>query len=70
LQIDLRGLPPPLPMLAILRLVATLDDEQQVTVVHDRDPIYLYPELAAIGWTLVPLDKDGGTMRFTLRRDR
>ena len=45
-HIDVRGLPPPEPLVAILRLVATAADGTPVIVHHDRDPLLLYPELA------------------------
>ena len=49
--LDLRGQTPPQPLLAILRLCSGLDGTAVVVARLDRDPIYLYPELAEIGWT-------------------
>jgi len=49
-HIDVRGLQPPQPMVAILRM---LDDGDvgSVVIAHlDREPIYLYPELDDRGW--------------------
>ena len=68
IQIDLRGMLPPAPMVAVLRLAATLRDDQVVTVIHDRDPIYLYPELAEIGWELELVHAEGETLYFLLRK--
>ena len=51
LHIDLRGLAPPRPLLAVLRLLNGLEDGGPVVAQFDRDPVYLYPELAEIGWT-------------------
>jgi len=68
-HIDVRGLEMPLPMLAILRLVGSLEGDQTVVVHHDRDPVFLYPELAEIGWGLEPLaGGEPGEFRFLLRR--
>jgi hypothetical protein len=68
LHIDVRGLVAPLPMLAILRLVASVETEERIIVHHDRDPIYLVPELAEIGWSIEPLPGDVGDLRFLVRR--
>jgi uncharacterized protein DUF2249 len=50
LHVDVRGLEPPEPMVAILGHLETGDQAGPVTVHHDREPIYLYPELAERGW--------------------
>ncbi len=68
IDIDLRGLQPPAPMLAILRLCATIADDTAVTAHVDRDPIYLYPELAEIGWTVLSVAQDAGDVQVRLRR--
>jgi uncharacterized protein (DUF2249 family) len=67
-HIDVRGLPPPVPMLAILRLVARADPSARIIVHHDRDPLYLYPELAELGWSIERLTDDAGELRFLVRR--
>lgn len=49
-HIDVRGLEPPQPMRAILRLL-DLGEVESVAIVHlDREPIFLYPELDERGW--------------------
>lgn len=68
LHIDVRGLEPPLPMVAILRLINGLQQPVPVIVHHHREPLYLYPELAAIGWEAVSLDHLAGEVRLTLRQ--
>ena len=65
-EVDLRGLTPPQPMLAILRLTAHLGAGKVVCVILDRDPVFLYPELAEIGWRLVPEPQEGAPYRFRL----
>ncbi|MEP7282571.1 MAG: DUF2249 domain-containing protein [Rubrivivax sp.] len=51
-HIDVRGLPRPQPLVAILRLVHQLGDSGATVIVHiDREPMALYPELAELGWT-------------------
>ena len=51
MHIDVRGLSPPDPLVAILELVGSIGDATPVIVHHERDPQMLYPELAEIGWT-------------------
>ena len=67
-HIDVRGLPPPEPMVAILRLLAECEGAATVVVHHHREPIYLYPELAEIGWSHEIIDGEPGEVRLRLRR--
>jgi hypothetical protein len=69
-HIDVRGLAPPDPMVAILRLLRTAGDEARVTAHLDRDPVMLYPELAQIGWEAERVDAGPGEVRLRLRRTR
>lgn len=67
-HIDVRGCPPPQPLVAILRLVRSLRDDTPVIVHHDRDPVMLYPELAQIGWQAERIESGEGEFRLLLRR--
>lgn len=68
-HIDVRGLPPPQPLVAILRLLHELPpDGGAVIVHHDRDPLGLYPELAEIGWRAERIDAPSGVVRLRLER--
>lgn len=50
-HIDVRGLEPPQPMLAILRMIDA-GEADSVLIAHlDREPIFLYPELDDRGWS-------------------
>ena len=68
IHIDVRGLPPPQPMVSILALVESIRDATPVVVHHERDPVFLYPELAEIGWTSERLDAPDGEVRLLLKR--
>ena len=70
IHIDVRGLPPPEPLVAILTLVQTVRDAAFVIVHHDRDPRMLYPELAELGWTADRIDAPPGEVRLKLERAR
>lgn len=67
-HIDVRGLPPPEPLVAILELVASIREATAVIVHHERDPQLLYPELAEIGWTAERIDAPAGEVRLKLER--
>ncbi|NOX41205.1 MAG: DUF2249 domain-containing protein [Alphaproteobacteria bacterium] len=68
LHIDVRSLSPPQPMVAILGQLDQPDQQGPVTVHHDREPIYLYPELAERGWTWKLVAGEIGEVRLILSR--
>jgi hypothetical protein len=68
IHVDVRGLPPPQPMVAILELVGSVHDATSVVVHHERDPEYLYPELAELGWGAARIDAPPGEVRLRLSR--
>lgn len=68
IHIDVRGLLPPGPLVAILELVESIADATPVIVHHERDPQMLYPELAEIGWAAQRIDGDPGEFRLKLVR--
>lgn len=69
-HIDVRGLAPPGPLVAILQLVASISDATPVVVHLDRDPLMLYPELAQIGWGAERLPSEPGEVVLRLERTR
>jgi hypothetical protein len=71
-HIDVRGLAPPQPLVAIVRLLEDIEATGTPTAViaHlDRDPLMLYPELAQRGWAAQPLPPTPGDVRLRLVRD-
>jgi hypothetical protein len=50
LHVDVRGLDPPEPMVAILRIIDGEEVDGTLIAHLDREPIFLYPELDARGW--------------------
>ena len=66
-HIDVRGLSPPGPLVAILRLVESLGTSGGPVIVHhDRDPQLLYPELAERGWCAERIAGDPREVRLRL----
>ena len=50
-HIDVRGLDPPEPMVAILQAIDS-GEVHTILIAHlDREPIFLYPELDDRGWS-------------------
>jgi len=68
MHIDVRGLPPPSPLVAILALVETAPPGSTIVVHHDRDPLLLHPELAELGWAAERIDAPAGEVRLRLAR--
>lgn len=67
-HIDVRGLEPPGPMVAILRLLEGEGTAGPVIVHHDREPVFLYPELAERGWRHEIIPGEPGEVRLRLSR--
>jgi uncharacterized protein (DUF2249 family) len=67
-HIDVRGLEPPQPMLSILRLLEKAEPGTTVVVHHERDPIFLYPELAERGWQWQQVASPPEEVRLRLKR--
>lgn len=52
-ELDVRGLPPPEPMMQILRKLAEVDEKTILLVHHHREPMMLYEKLEARGYKAV-----------------
>lgn len=50
MQLDNRGLPPPEPMVRILEALGQLPGGEDLVVLMDREPLFLYPELERRGF--------------------
>lgn len=71
-HIDVRGLPPPEPMLAVVALIERADLRaagSTVVLHHERDPVFLYPELSERGWRWAMIDGEPGEIRLRLERE-
>lgn len=66
LHVDVRGLPPPQPLVQILQLVQRCADRGPIFVHHDRDPVLLYPELLQLGWWAERVPGEPGEVRLRL----
>jgi uncharacterized protein (DUF2249 family) len=66
--LDVRGLEPPQPMVAVLERLETLAPGETLTVVHERRPTFLYPQLDARGFSHETDEPEPGMVRIVIRR--
>jgi len=66
LELDLRGLEPPNPMIAVLKIIENDEGGKEFYARLWREPIYLYPELAERQWQaeLISEDEQGFWVRI------
>ncbi|MDF1521348.1 MAG: DUF2249 domain-containing protein [Trueperaceae bacterium] len=67
MDLDHRGLEPPLPMVRTLEALERLAPGATLVVHNDRVPAYLLPHLDARGVTYEIEALDDGSVRLTLR---
>jgi uncharacterized protein (DUF2249 family) len=69
IRLDVRGLEPPLPMVRVLEAVESLGPGQRLEVLHDRRPLFLYPQLEARGLRHVTDEPEPGLVRIAISRE-
>lgn len=67
-HIDVRGMEPPQPAVAILKLLETQPADGQVVAHLDRQPVFLYPELEERGWSWEIEKSEADEVRLRLSR--
>jgi uncharacterized protein (DUF2249 family) len=68
--LDVRGLEPPLPMVRVLERLDTLEPGEALTVLHERRPLFLYPQLDERGFQHDTDEPEPGLVRIVIRRAR
>lgn len=66
--LDVRGLEPPEPLVKILERAASLRPGETLMVVHDRRPIFLYPQLDQRGLRYETDEPETGVVRIRITR--
>jgi uncharacterized protein (DUF2249 family) len=66
--LDVRGLEPPEPMVQILERLDTLAPGQRLVVLHERRPMFLYPQLDERGFVHDTEEVEPGLVRIVVRR--
>ena len=67
LTIDVRGLEPPEPMVRILEAVERLQAGDAIEVLHERRPMFLYPQLDERGFLHETDESEPGLVRILIR---
>jgi uncharacterized protein (DUF2249 family) len=66
--VDVRGLEAPLPMVRVLEQLDTLAPGATLTVLHDRRPLFLYPQLDERGFRHTTDEPEPGLVRIVIAR--
>jgi uncharacterized protein (DUF2249 family) len=66
--LDVRGLEPPLPMVRVLEALDGLAPGQALEVIHERRPVFLYPQLDERGFAHETDEPAPGVVRIRIRR--
>jgi len=69
-MLDVRGLEPPLPMVRVLERLDALEAGAALTVLHERRPLFLYPQLDDRGFHHDTDEPEPGLVRIVIRRAR
>ena len=67
LTLDVRDLEPPQPMVLVLERLETLARGETLEILHDRRPLFLYPQLDARGFTHETDEPAPGLVRIRIR---
>jgi uncharacterized protein (DUF2249 family) len=68
LILDVRGLEPPLPMVRVLERLDGLAEGAQLEVIHERRPLFLYPQLDERGFVHETDEPAPGVVRIRIRK--
>jgi uncharacterized protein (DUF2249 family) len=68
--LDVRGLEPPQPMVRVLQRLDTLGPDDELTVILDRRPLFLYPQLEDRGFAHRTEELEPGQVRVVIARRR
>lgn len=68
ITVDVRGLEPPQPMVRVLEALDALGAGQRLEVIHDRRPLFLYPQLNDRGFLHSTDEPEPGVVRISIRR--
>ncbi|HSE94097.1 MAG TPA: DUF2249 domain-containing protein [Methylomirabilota bacterium] len=66
--LDVRGLEPPQPMVRVLERLDAMSAGDELLVVHDRKPLFLYPQLDDRGFTHDTREMAPGRVEILIRR--
>ena len=68
IELDVRGLEPPKPMLKIFSTLESLGESDALHIIHERKPIHLYPRLKDAGYKFLTEETGGnGDELYTIK---
>lgn len=67
-RLDVRGMTPPGPMVKILKTLESLSSTQQLYVLHERIPRFLFPQLAEQGYVYRTSERGQSDVRLLIGR--
>lgn len=68
MMIDNRGLEPPQPMMRTLAALETLGENEKLTIINDRRPMFLYEQLDEQGYQYKTEQQDDGSFKIEIFR--
>jgi uncharacterized protein (DUF2249 family) len=68
-RLDVRGIEPPWPMVQILEALERLAPGDRLEVLHDRRPLFLYPQLDERGFRHATDEPEPGLVRIAIWRE-
>jgi uncharacterized protein (DUF2249 family) len=68
-HLDVRGIEPPWPMVRILEALERLGPAARLEVLHDRRPLFLYPQLDERGFRHATDEPEPGLVRIVIWRE-
>jgi tRNA 2-thiouridine synthesizing protein A len=66
--LDNRGLEPPQPMMRTLAALETLMDNEVLTIINDRRPMFLYEQLEELGYKNRTYQQEDGSFKIEIFR--
>lgn len=66
--LDNRGLEPPQPMMRTLAALEKLSDDETLTIINDRRPMFLYEQLEELGYQQRTVQQEDGSFRIEIFR--
>jgi tRNA 2-thiouridine synthesizing protein A len=66
--LDNRGLEPPQPMMRTLAALENLKENQVLTIINDRRPMFLYEQLEELGYKNRTEQQEDGSFKIEIFR--
>lgn len=68
MKLDNRGLEPPQPMMRTLAELEKLQDDEELIIINERRPMFLYPELDEKGYNHETVELKDGSFQITIKK--